>query len=197
MGRNRSLDTVLLVKPMGVSARGELEKLDLETSLLIIPSIIMSSVTDAGSRPPRAAPWSRSRAVVPLVEGELIESAERILRRNGFSLGETRDIESSQYAAGAVISQDPPAYERGDDTTEVSVLVSSGPPKGPNVMPDFVGRDVAEVSEWLRQKQLPSSVIHKVSNPVVPEGMVVSQSPRAGAKTDGNTEIVFYVNAGN
>jgi hypothetical protein len=197
MGRNRSLDAVLLVKPMGVSARGELEILDSRTSLLIIPSIIMSSVADVGSTPPWERPWSRRRAVVPLVEGELIESAERILERNGFLLGKTSETESSQYAEGTVISQDPPAYERGDDTTEVSVLISSGPPRGPNVMPDFVGRDVAEVSAWLKEKDLPSSVIRMVSNPVVPEGMVVSQMPRPGDRTDRNTEIVFYVNDGS
>ncbi len=72
----------------------------------------MSSVTDAGSGGPRPAPWNRRRALVPLVEGELIESAKRILERNGFSLGDTREIESSRYAEGTVISQDPAAYER-------------------------------------------------------------------------------------
>jgi beta-lactam-binding protein with PASTA domain len=157
----------------------------------------MSSVTDAGSSPPRESPWSRRRAVVPLVEGELIESAERILKRNGFMLGATSETESDQYAEGTVISQHPPAYERGDETTEVSVVISSGPPRGPNVMPDFVGRDVAEVSAWLKERELPSSVIREVSNPVVPEGMVVSQMPRAGARTDRNTEIIFYVIGGN
>ncbi len=64
-------------------------------------------------------------------------------------------------------------------------------------MPDFVGRDIAEVSEWLKQKQLPSSVIHEVNNAIVPKGMVVSQAPRPGARTDGDTEIVFYVDGSN
>ena len=196
MGRNRSLDAVLLVKPRGAPTDGELAVSDSRMSLLIVPSIVMRSVADNGSNPSSTPVWDRRRAVVPWVEGELVESAERVLKRNGFTLGETRQTQSSEYPEGTVISQEPPAYQWGGDTTKVSVVVSSGPPQGPNVMPDFVGRDVAEVNAWLKEKQLPSSVIHEVANPVVPRGMVMSQTPRAGLRTDGGTEIAFYVNVG-
>jgi hypothetical protein len=195
--RIRSLDAVLLVKPVGTPGHGDLEFVDSQTSLLLISSILMASVTDARGSSPPPTPWSRQRAVVPFLEGEVLESAMRILKRNGFSLGSTTEAETSRYAAGTVISQDPAPYESGDDTTEVTVVISSGPPKGPDVMPDFVGRNVAELSEWLRQKKLPSSLIQKANNPIAPEGMVVGQTPRAGTRTDGDTEIVFYVNGAN
>jgi beta-lactam-binding protein with PASTA domain len=60
-------------------------------------------------------------------------------------------------------------------------------------MPDFVGRDISEVSEWLARRQLPASSIHHVSHAVAPMGMVVAQSPQPGRKADGSEEIVIYV----
>ena len=126
MARSRSLDAVLMVKPVGTPAGGELQVSDLETSLLMIPSIVMSSVADA-----------------------------------------------------------------------VAVVVSSGPPVGPNLMPNFVGRDVVEVTEWLERNQLPISSIHEVPHAIAPKGMVVSQSPRAGFRTDGDVEFIFQVGKGN
>ena len=197
MNRPRSLDAVLLVKPVGTPNRGDLELVDARTSLLQIPSILMASVTDARDSHPNPAPWSRPRAVVPWVEGEPLESAVRILRRNGFSLGSVTEVETSRYAAGTVISQDPTPYAAGEETTAVTVVVSSGPPKGPDVMPDFVGRDVAELSEWLTQKSLPASLIEDANNPIAPKGMVVGQTPRAGTRTDDDTDFVFYVNRAN
>ena len=76
-------------------------------------------------------------------------------------------------------------------------MVSSGPPAGPNLMPNFVGRDVVEVTEWLKQKQLPASSIHHVDHAVGPKGMVVTQTPRAGARMDEGVEVAFSVVKGD
>ncbi len=124
--RSRSLDTVLLIKPVGVSGRGRLEVMDARTSLLDIPSIVIGSVADADSDRPSPTPWSRRRSFVPLLEGERLESAQLILERQGFSLGRVNKVYSDRYPAGTVISQDPPAYEGADDTEEITVVLSLG-----------------------------------------------------------------------
>ena len=195
--RSRSLDSVMLVKPIGAPSQGELEISDLRTSILMIPRVIVSSVADAVLGRPTEAPWNRRRVFVPPLEGELIESAELILERNGFSLGEVRRVEHNLYAEDAVISQEPLAYEMDTTADKVAVVVSSGPPVGPNLMPNFVGRDVVEVTEWLERNQLPISSIHEVPHAIAPKGMVVSQSPRAGFRTDGDVEFAFEVGKGN
>ena len=105
VNRDRSLDSVMLVKPLGAASQSELEISDLRTSILMIPSVVVSSVVDASSGRSTETPWNRRRAFVPPLEGELIESAELILKRNGFSLGEVRRVEHDRYAEGAVISQ--------------------------------------------------------------------------------------------
>ena len=195
--RSRSLNAVLLVKPVGTPSGSQLEVLDSETSLLDIPSIVMSSVADGDSSSPQESPWSRPGSVVPFIEGELIDSAELILKRHGFALGEVSQIHSERHPKGTVISQNPPAYQRGPASKEVAVVLSLGHADDDDVMPDFVGRDVAEVSDWLRRSQISASSIRRIHHAGAPEGMIVRQTPQAGTRTDGGQEIVFYVSRGN
>ncbi len=194
--RSRSLSTVLLIKPMGQAKTGGLQVLDSEMSLMDVPSIVIGSVAEARLGEPRTAPWDLSQRFVPFVQGELFESAQLILKRQGFSLGEVKESPSQSYAAGTVISQEPPAYHGGSDTSEIEIVLSTGHPGGSDIMPDFVGRDIAEVSYWLEQRRLPTSSIHHVVHVGAPEGMVVRQTPRAGAGTNGSGEIAFYVSKG-
>jgi hypothetical protein len=198
LARSRSLDAVLLVKPVGTPAAGKLQVSDLETSLLMISGIIMSSVVDAESADVDLEPWVRRRAIVPRVEEEMVESAKLILNRHGFSLGDVTRVHDRRYPEGTVISQDPPAFGTGDAADHVSVVASLGPsPDDPSVMPNFVGRNVAEVVDWLQKRQLPTTSIHHMAHVIAPEDMVVTQSPRAGDRLDEDVEIAFYVSKGN
>jgi PASTA domain len=194
--RSRSLHAVLLLKPMGTSGEGKLRVLDSDMSLLKIPSLIMSSVEDARSARSTSEPWTQRRAVVPYVEGELIDSAEAILERNGFGLGDVKKKYSNQYPEGTVLSQDPPPYQDEPTAEKVAVVVSEGVPDAADVMPDFVGRDIAEASAWL-DKRSSTAAIHRVSHAGAPEGMVVRQTPRPGARTGEKGEVVLYVSNGN
>lgn len=194
MARSRSLDAVLMVKPVGTPAGGELQILDLKTTLIMLPTIIMSSVTDAISGNPQPDPWTPRRAVVPRVEEEILESAERILNRNGFSLGKVKRVPDDRHPEDVVVAQEPPAFTTDVTAEEVSLVVSSGPSsEGPQVMPNFVGRNVTEVTEWLEERHLPTSKIHPVDHAVAPGGMVVTQIPRAGTRVNQGAEVSFYV----
>ena len=194
--RSRSLSAVLLIKPMGQARTGGLRVLDSELSLMDVPSVVIGSVAEARSSEPRTVPWDLNQRFVPLVEGELFESAQLILKRQGFSLGEVKESAHKSYPAGTVISQDPPAYQEGPNPEAIKIVLSTGHPGGADIMPDFVGRDITEVSGWLKQKKLPTSSIHHVVHAGAPEGMVVRQTPRAGADTKGSGKIAFYVSQG-
>ena len=194
--RSRSLSTVLLIKPIEQTRTGELQVLDAELSLTDLPSIVIGSVVETKVDPPRRPPWDLNRRFVPFVEGEFLESAQQILKQQGFELGDVKESAHESYGAGTLISQDPPAYAEDPSPETIEILLSSGPPRGSDVMPDFVGRDVAEVSDWLEQRSLPASINHVV-HVGAPEGMVVRQTPRAGAGTSGSGEIAFYVSKGN
>jgi len=194
--RSRSLDTVLLVKPVGVARDGELQQVEVETTLLDVPMIIMNSVQKA-SIPTRLEPWRAARSFVPRVEGEQLDSAEILLRHYGFELGELRSVVSDRVPQGTVLSQNPPAYTPGGDTLEVALDVASAPPQGPDVMPDLVGRDVAQATSWLRDQGLAPSSIRDVPHAFAPKGMVVAQSPRPHQKIEETTEVVVYVSKGN
>ena len=128
--RSRSLDTVLLIKPVGVSGLGGLNIMERTTSLLDIPSIVIGSVTNASSDEPNATPWSRRRVFIPLLEGERLESAQLILEQLGFTLGRVNKVYSERYPEGTVMSQDPPAYGGSVDTEEVEVELSLGRREG-------------------------------------------------------------------
>ena len=128
--RSRSLNTVLLIKPVAVSDDGRVEFMELSTSLLDIPSIVIGSVVDADSDRPSLAPWDRRRAFVPLLEGERLESARLILEQQGFLLGRVDKVYRDGYPAGTVVSQVPPAYEGSGDTEEIAVVISLGAQDG-------------------------------------------------------------------
>jgi hypothetical protein len=195
--RSVSLNVVLLVKPVGNPASEELQVVDSETSLLDIARIIMNSVADARSNEPRSAPWSGRPRLVPLIEGEAFDSAKFILKRHGFAIGNVINIHNGFFPAGTVIAQNPPGFAEAADVDEVALLLSLGHPDEPNVMPDYVGHDIAEVSEWLQGRELSDSSISYVEHVGAPKGMVVAQTPKGGTKLDGQQEIVFYLSKGH
>jgi hypothetical protein len=195
--RARSLDTVLLVKPLGRTSAGELEIRDEQTGLADVPTIILNSVAGRRSGDEHRLPWVPRRSFVPHLERELLSSAEILLKRHGFAVGDVSKVASEGFPEGTVISQDPPAYQAGEGTEAVALVVSSGYPEGQDVVPDFIGRDVAEVTEWLQQRQLPASSIRQVYHPIAAKGMVAAQTPPPGTRTDDGDEIVFYVGRGN
>lgn len=78
----------------------------------------------------------------------------------------------------------------------------SGPVQGraispirPGQFPDFVGADLVSALAVLRDNQM-NYVIVEFANRTTPKGLVISQSPDAGAKANPDSAVTLYVSAG-
>ncbi len=87
----------------------------------------------------------------------------------------------------------------------VSAPVTSAPatvqgkaiaPNRPGQLPDFVGADKASALAVLSDNQM-SYVIVEFPNRQTPKGIVISQTPSAGAKTGSDGSITLFVSSGN
>ena len=77
------------------------------------------------------------------------------------------------------------------------VTAVQGKPIGPirpGQFPDFVGADLASALAVLRDNQMNYAII-EVVNQATPKGIVISQTPSAGAKSEGGT-VTLIVSAG-
>lgn len=68
-------------------------------------------------------------------------------------------------------------------------------PIRPGQLPDFAGADLVSSLAVLRDNQM-NYVIIEFPNRSTPKGIVISQSPSAGAKASADTTITLYVSAG-
>lgn len=68
-------------------------------------------------------------------------------------------------------------------------------PIRPGQLPDFVGADLASTLTVLRDNQM-NYVIVEAAHRSVAKGIVYSQTPTAGAKSDSGTTVTLYVSRG-
>jgi len=136
------------------------------------------------------------RRTVPRIEGETLQSAQLILEQGGFSLGRVVEIHSDVYAPDTVVAQSPQAYDEVGDESEVSVLLSRGYVDDAFVMPDFIGRDYADLLLDLSRSPLKVDQVRNVRYPGVPKNVVVRQSPSAGTKVRRRDRITLFLSEG-
>lgn len=136
------------------------------------------------------------RRTVPRIEGETLQSAQLILEQGGFSLGRVVEIHSDIYAPDTVVAQSPQAYDEVGDESEVAVLLSRGYVDDAFVMPDFIGRDYADLLLELSRSPLKVDQVRNVRYPGVSKNIVVRQSPSAGSKVRRRDRITLFLSEG-
>ena len=71
------------------------------------------------------------------------------LQQDGLTLAAVAEIRSHDYAAEAVVAQEPAASVKGD---RVALLVNRGGRTSTYMMPDLIGVDGERAAEFLRRK---------------------------------------------
>lgn len=113
---------------------------------------------------------------VPEVIGKPLRVAEVDLRNGGLGLGEAARKPSLKFEKDAVIEQDPKPGSVVSKNTLVHLKVSDGlPPERVVLVPDFVGRDVAEAKAWAEKNRV-SLAVQEQSQPNAPVGQILYQS---------------------
>ncbi|HWC31782.1 MAG TPA: Stk1 family PASTA domain-containing Ser/Thr kinase [Actinomycetota bacterium] len=129
----------------------------------------------------------------PDIEGRSVAEAQRLAEARGLEFAISRERFSSSVPANVVISQRPPAGERVEEGTPLSVVVSRGPEL--TEVPNVVGDPIDRARRRLRRAELRLSVARAYSDDV-PEGRVIEQSLNPGSRPEVGEEITVTVSRG-
>lgn len=125
--------------------------------------------------------------------GEDIETAEEQLKNENF-MNIARNERYSDKPPGTIIDQFPYAGDKVvPEETEVVFTVSLGPEK--ITLKDLIGYTEKSVRDYANDQQLYVDVKYEYSDKV-PEGLVISQTPKANEKVDKGDTITVIISRG-
>ncbi|HSV31286.1 MAG TPA: PASTA domain-containing protein [Atribacteraceae bacterium] len=124
--------------------------------------------------------------VPDVVEMDLDEGRYR-LENEGFQVGRVVEVTHETVPMGLIISQNPPAASSVPAESTIQLLVSTGSRADevalpvPINVPDVVGLKLEEARSLLTQRGLMTGAVEEVPLPDRDPGIVVRQTPEAGA----------------
>lgn len=133
------------------------------------------------------------RAAVPRLEGRSLEFAGQILKSSGLRRGRVSQIHTSEYSAGRIIAQQPPAEDIVGRNAAVDFLVSQGAWEAMYIMPDLIEKNAASVIRRLKELEFQVAEIHYSYYPGWEPGIVIKQIPVAGARILKRNQITLEV----
>ncbi|MFH2201849.1 MAG: PASTA domain-containing protein [Elusimicrobiota bacterium] len=129
----------------------------------------------------------------PAIMGLPMRNAEMLLRQNQLTLGEVTESYSLRMDKGLVLSQDPRAETSVEQNSMVNVVVSAGkPPDDIRLVPDFMRKNVVEVSQWTSEKGV-KLTIEKDKSSLFPYGTVLGQDPTADSIVSDDTHLMVTI----
>jgi serine/threonine-protein kinase len=127
---------------------------------------------------------------VPQLIGQTERTARIRMEQDGVELGSVSEFRSPDYAADAVVSQDPPPEVKAP---KVSLLLNRGEAAITYVMPDVIGMDGNRVSDALRAQGFRVTITGSQPYPGIPPGTVVRQQPQGGFRVAASDPISLEV----
>ena len=130
---------------------------------------------------------------VPALLGESERTAQLRAQQDGLQLASMAEIRSSDYPAGTVVAQNPPAKRAMPSGARVTLLVNRGERGETYVMPDLIGVNGDRAADLLRSRGFRVSVVGDHPYPGVPAGIVLRQSPQGGFQFGAGDPISLEV----
>jgi serine/threonine-protein kinase len=127
---------------------------------------------------------------VPALIGQTERTAQMRVQQDGLEIGSVSEFRSADYAADAVVAQDPPSDSRAP---AVSLLLNRGEQATTYVMPDVIGMEGEAAADALRRGGLRVSIVGSQPYPGVPPGTVVRQQPPGGFRVGAGDAISLEV----
>ncbi len=169
---------------------------------------IMSQVPEAGARVRRgwrvrvAESMGPQRVTIPSVVGQSTRAAELNLQRRGLEVGTVAVAHIPDLPPDRVVAQSPPP-NASLLSPSISLLVTAPKEEQQLVMPDFVGRPVAEATKAVEAAGLKVSEVKPFSEglpanapihaTVAGTSLVVRQVPAAGQRITAGATVSFEV----
>ncbi len=136
---------------------------------------------------------------VPNVCNMPLEQATEKLAELGFVV-ETREVSSLGYAPGTVLTQSVAAETLLERDSVIRLMVSKGrddvDPTKREVVGNYVGMSFAEATQLLSEIYLYAMQIEAVYDPLIPEGVIISQDIPEGRRVPQGTVINMVVSLG-
>lgn len=135
-------------------------------------------------------------AEVPDVTNYTQSRAESALKELGFTV-DSREEFDDKVEAGKVISTSPKAGTKVDRSSVITLIVSKGSAEeNETTVPKIEGKSESEAKSELTKANLKVGSVTQQYSDSVDEGIVISQSVRAGTKVDKDTTVSFVVSRG-
>jgi beta-lactam-binding protein with PASTA domain/tRNA A-37 threonylcarbamoyl transferase component Bud32 len=144
-----------------------------------------TTITIVPSLGPRPVP-------VPSIAGKTVAAAKSLLTKGGLTLTITSHRYDDQVPAGHIITQTP-ADGRAPKGSEVTVVVSEGPP--PQPVPDVVGKTQDTATARLSSAGFRVQIDTAFSDTVA-SGKVISSTPASGVRSPYGSEVGLVVSLG-
>jgi len=132
---------------------------------------------------------SRAMTVPPLV-GQTERTARIRLEQDGLEVGLISEFRSPDYAADAIVAQDPPPNSRAP---QVAFLMNRGEQAATFVMPDVIGMEGERVAQVLRTRGFRVAIVGSQPYPGVAAGTVVRQQPSGGFQVGPSDTISLEI----
>jgi len=116
-------------------------------------------------------------SVVPDLVGESDRGAQIRVQTAALTVTSLAEIRSTDYPAGTVVAQTPPA---GTRASQVQLLVNRGEAGARYLMPDLIGVDGERAAAALRSRGFRVSVVGTQPYGGIPPGTVIRQRPTGG-----------------
>ena len=165
---------------------------------------ILSQTPEAGTKVRRgwrvrlAESLGKQQVVIPDVVGDSTRAAEINLRRRGLEPGTIASATLPDQSPDQVVAQSPPAAAEGIASPKVNLLFAAPAPPPAYVMPNLVGRPVADAERMVQDAGMKVGTLKTIAadplqpNPPAP-GTILRQSVAAGQKVIAGTTIDFDV----
>lgn len=121
----------------------------------------------------------QEKVAVPYLAGLSSVRAVNLIDRLGLAVSRVDSISSDSIALGCVVSSDPPAGSQLAKGEPIRLILSKGP-TGKMLMPELVGRKLAEVQGQLVDQGLIIWQVKYISGQALEPGTIMLQAPQAG-----------------
>ncbi|MDD2484553.1 MAG: PASTA domain-containing protein, partial [Eubacteriales bacterium] len=130
---------------------------------------------------------------VPSIVGMTIDEATATLEELGLELEVDKNVSSSEYSEGEIVSQDPEEDMTVKAGKTITVNVSKGIPEG--TIPNLIGKTKEDALFLLDSYGYEEGLISEEFSDM-PEGVIIEQSPKGGTEASVGTDVSLVISLG-
>jgi len=131
---------------------------------------------------------------VPNLEGQSLRAAQILVLQRGLTLGVVAAIASEAQERDRIAAQCPPPEVGFAQSLTMNLLVSTGKRQREYLMPDLTSQNSDEIVNEFASLGLRLGAVNYQSVAGVPKGVILKQSPQAGARIAEGAAVDFEVN---